>query len=799
MSLLDVRHLFRGLLRTPVFTVVTLLTLALAIGANTAVFSLVDQALLRPLPYPEPDRLVAVWADWSRRGAVRNDYTNPADFADWREQSMTIEDMAAYTGARPALTGFDTPRQLFGAAVTHSFFDVLGTQMRLGRGFAAEEDVPNGPGVAVISYGLWQSELDGDSRVLERRLTLDGKPYNIIGVLPRGFAFPFLPERDIWIPLQAERSGRGNAWLRVVGRLAPGVDVTSAAAEMAGVAAGISERFPEENGDIGVFVQPLKEAVVDDVRLRLLVLWAAVGFVLLVACVNIGNLLLVRSAGRMRELAIRSTLGARRAVLMMLVIVESMVLALGGAMLGLLFAHAAVRVLHRQMPDGIGEYVAPAVDLRVAGVAALAGLVTGLVFGLLPAFRAGGADPADSLHGGARSGHLPLASRARSGLVVANFALALALTVGAGLFAKSLLRLEAVEAGFQPDGVLTATLTLPSASYENADALRAFQRSLHERIKALPGVAEAGLSHSLPLADFNTDTTLAVEGRPTERRDGRAHVWYSVVSPGYLDAMRIGQRQGRAFREGQAEAGSVIVNEAFAREYLAGGGAVGLRVTPGDPDEGDWLTIVGVVDDVRFFGLDQRQTPAAYLPLERYPQRRLFIILRGAGDPNLLGGPLRDAVASLDPNLALDDVQPMVALVEASLRPARSTTTLVSLFAGAALLIAMIGVYGAIAYSASQRRREFGVRMALGASAASVLHLVLRQGLVLAATGVLLGLVMTAALSRSIGSLLYDVSPLDPAVFAGVATLLLMVALVATALPAWRAARTQPMRVLREE
>jgi putative ABC transport system permease protein len=304
MTLLDLRHVLRGLRRTPVFTIVTVLTLALAIGANTAVFSLVDQTLLRPLPYAEPDRLVAVWADWSAKGARRNDYTNPADFADWREHSTTIEDMAAFTESRPALTGFGGPRQLLGGTVTHSFFEVLDIELRRGRGFAAQEDVPNGLRVAVISDALWQNDLAGDPNVLQRSLVLNGEPYSIVGVLPRAFSFPFMPDRDVWTLLQAEREGRGNAWLRVVGRLAPGApDIESAAAEMTTVAAGISRQFPDTNSDIGSYVQPLKHAIVDDVRLRLLVLWAAVGFVMLVACVNIANLLLVRSAGRMRRVA----------------------------------------------------------------------------------------------------------------------------------------------------------------------------------------------------------------------------------------------------------------------------------------------------------------------------------------------------------------------------------------------------------------------------------------------------------------------------------------------------------------
>ena len=801
MTLLDLRHVLRGLRRTPVFTIVTVLTLAVAIGANTAVFSLVDQTLLRPLPYPEPERLVAVWADVGARGGPRTEWTNPADFADWREQSSDIEDMAAYGGFRPALTGMGDARQLFGGAVTHSFFDVLRTRMRIGRGFAAAEDVPNGPDVAVISYGLWQNEFAGDPHVLQRTLILDGKPYSIIGVLPREFAFSFLPDTDVWTSMQAEQSGRGHAVIRVIGRLAPGVSLESAAADMARIGARLAEEYPQSNRDTGIFVQPLQEAVVDGLRLRLLVLWAAVGFVLLIACVNIANLLLVRSVGRMRELAIRGTLGARRSSLMRLIVVESVLLSLAGTLLGLVFAKLAVNALYIQMPDGISEYVAATIDLRVFTIAVLTGLVTGIAFGLLPALRASGADPIGALRGGERSGYVPLTSRARNVLVVANVALALALTVGAGLFAKSLVRLEAVDTGFDANGVLTATLTLPEASYRNADALRAFQSSLHARINSIPGVRAAGMTHSLPLSDLNTDTSVFIEGRPTERPGGNAHVWYSIVTPGYLEAMRIRPVQGRAFTEEDwsGNASSVVVNEAFVRQYLGRAAAVGHRLTAGSPENDDWLTIVGVVDDVRFFGVDQQQTPAAYLPMHRFPQRFIFLTLQTGGDPMLLAGPLRDAVASLDGTVALDDMQPMMALLDASLQPARSTTILIGVFAAAALLIATIGVYGTLSYAAAQRRREFGVRMALGASGANVLGMVLRQGMLPALAGVASGLGITAALSRGFRAMLYDVHPLDPLVFSGVAALLLAVALAATAVPAWRAARTQPMRVLREE
>lgn len=798
LSLLDLRHVLRGLRRTPVFTIVTLLTLTLAIGANSAVFSLVDQVLLRPLPYPQAERLVAVWADMSAAGFPRKEYTNLADFTDWRTQSRGIADMAAYGETRPALTGFGIARQLRGGTVTHSFFDVLWTRMQLGRGFEAAEDVPNGPDVAVISHAFWQNELGGAPNVLERSLTLDGEPYAIVGVLPPGFAFPFMPDREVWRLLQATPDDRGNAYMRVVGRLAPEATLGQAAADMSTIGARLAGEFPDTNSDVGVYVQPLADAVADAARPRLLVLWAAVGFVLLVACLNISNLLLVRAAARTRELAVRGALGARRGSLAVLVVSESVLLSLGGGLLGLAFAELAVNLLHAELPADAAAVVSPDLDPRVLAVTLLGALAAGVLFGLLPALRAGGADPAGALRGGT-TGLGPLATR--NVLVVANLALALALTTGAALFGRSLLRLEAVDPGFEAGGVLTATLTLPGTSYADPDARRAFQAALLDRLRALPGVREAGFTHTLPLGDTNTDTSVFIEGRPTPRRDGRAHVWYSVVTPGYLEAMRIRAREGRSFTD-QDQSGNapvVLVNEAFVRQYLGGERAVGRRVTPGDPSEGNWMTIVGVVDDVRYFSIDERQTPAAYLPMHRYPQGRFFIVLDTASDPALLAGPLRDAVASLDPELALDDVQPMSALVDASLRPARSMTVLVGAFAGAALLIAVIGVYGAIAYSVVQRRREFGVRMALGADRPRVLALVLRQGLRLALAGVLLGLALAAGLGRGLRSLLYEIDPLDPLVLGGVALLLLAVALAATALPAWRAARTQPMRVLREE
>jgi putative ABC transport system permease protein len=801
ISALDVRHVLRGFRGSPLFTAVTLLTLAVAIGANAAIFSLVDQALLRPLPYDEPGRLVAVWADWSERGAKREDYTNPEDFYDWREQSRSIADMAAYTGTRQAFTGRGEPRQLAGGAVTQTFFEVLGVRFAAGRGFAPGEDIPKGPDVAVISHALWQSEFGGDPSILDQAITLNGEPTSIIGVLPADFAFPFLAGGDVWTPLQTERTGRGNAYLRVVGRLAPGETVAFATLDMSALAARLEHQYPESNRDIGAYVQPLQDAAVADVRQRLLVLWAATGFLLLIACVNIANLLLVRAVGRTREMAVRGALGAGRGRLMSLVILESVLLAAGGALLGLLLAMFAVRGMHGQLPDGIRSVVDPGIDLRVFIIATAATLVTGTVFGLLPAMRTGRVSSACALGGGERSGSAPSTGRLRFGFVVANFALALTLTVGAGLFAKSLLHLESVDPGFRADGVLTATVSFPDTSYPDDQALRTVHDALRTKLDALPGVSAAGFTHTLPLAGANNDTSVFIEGKPTERPDGTAHVWFSIVTPGFLDGLRVRPLQGRVFTEHdhQVRADNVIVNEAFVRQYLAGAEPIGTRITAGTPAEGEWMTVVGVVDDVRFFGMDAEQTPAMYLPMHKYPSRNIYLTLCGGSDPLLLARPLREAVASLDPGLALGDIQPMTALVDTSLQPARSVAFLISSFAGAALFIAIIGVYGSISYAVSQRRREFGVRMALGASGSSVLHMVLRQGVTMALAGILIGVALTGISSRGIRSLLYQVSPMDPGIVIGVAVLLLTVAVAATLIPAWRAARTQPMRVLREE
>lgn len=801
ISSLDVRHSLRGFRGSPVFTVVTLLTLAMAIGANAAIFSLVDQALFRSLPYTEPERLVAVWADWSRRGAKRDDYTNPEDFYDWREQSASIADMAAYTATRPALTGHGQPRQLAGAAVTHSFFEVLGVRFATGRGFAPQEDVPNGPDVAVISHSLWQNEFGGDASILAQTLMLNGRPASIIGVLPADFAFPFLEGGDVWTPLQTERQGRGNAYLRVVGRLAPDATMESAAIDMSALAGRLAQEYPQSNRDIGIYLQPLQEAAMADVRQRLLVLWAATGFLLLIACVNIANLLLVRAIGRMREMAIRGALGAGRSRLTLLVILESVMLAAGGALLGLFLAMFLVRWMHAQLPVGIASVVAPGVDLRVFFIATIATLATGVLFGLLPAVRAGNVDAANVLGGGERSGQAPLAGRMRHGFVVANFALALALSAGAALFAKSLLHLESVDPGFRAEGVLSATISFPQATYPDEQALRAAHDTLRAKVDELPGVSAAGFTHTLPLTDTNNDTTVYIEGKPTDRPDGSAHVWFSIVTPGFFEALRVRPVQGRVFNEQDhgAKADNVVVNEAFVRQYLGDTEPLGTRIATSNGPDAEWLTVTGVADDVRYFGMDAEQTPAMYLPMHKYPARRIFVTLRGAGDPLLLAGPLRQAVASLDPALALGDVKPMTSLVDTSLRPARSIAVLIGSFAGAALFIAMIGIYGSISYAVSQRRREFGVRMALGASGGNVLQMVLRQGMVTALAGILIGIALIGLSGRGIRSLLYQVNPMDPYVVLGVALLLLAVALLATLIPAWRAASTHPVRVLREE
>ncbi|HET9483875.1 MAG TPA: ABC transporter permease [Xanthomonadales bacterium] len=797
--LTGLRRALRSLLRTPGFTLVAVLTLALGIGATTAIFSAADALLFRALPYPAADRLVMLWVDGRKLGFAQQDYTNPTDLADWEAKLSTIEALGGFTGWAPTLTGPGEPERIDGSLVTQRYFDALAVPMQLGRGFHEGEDVPNGPRVVVVSDAFWRRWLGASPTAIGATVQLEGEPYTVVGVLPPSFESPLQPDRHVYRPAQYELGDRGGYFIRVVARLKAGATIEQAQREFSGLHAQLAAAYPETSKGRDGYVQPLREAMTEGVRRQLLVLLGATALVLLIACANIANLLLARASGRARELAVRAALGAGRARIARQLLAESAVLGALGAVFGVALAAVAIRWIGGALPAGVDAAGPPTLDWRVLGFAVSASLAAGLVFGSAPALVASRQDLVTSLREGDRgSAGGRRARRVREVLVVATFALALALTAGAGVFLKSLGRLTTIDPGFRPEGALTFGLRLPPATYATPEANRALHARLRERVGALPGVEHVGLTTTLPLGGSNTDLGVRLDGMAPDAEPLRA--WYSMVSPGYLEALGARIVRGRAITDAEAAGGPcrAVVNESFARDYLAGREPLGSRFTVGAQEPID-CEIVGIAGDVRFFGLDQPQTPALYGPLAQFPARQFFVVVRSRGDVGALLAPIRREIAAIDASLALADVQPMTVLVHDALRTPRLVATLTGAFAALALVLAAVGVYGVIAYSVAMRTREFGVRSALGASRRKLVSGVLRRGLALSGLGIAIGVVLSLALGRLVAALLYEVRPGDPGVIAFVSLLLGIVALVACVGPALRASRVDPMVALRQE
>jgi predicted permease len=597
----------RSLLRAPGFTAVAVLTLALGIGANSAIFSAIDAVLLRSLPYADADRLVMLWTDATRNDMPRTEWTNREDFADWERGMSSISRMAAFTGWGPTVTGGGEAEQLAGALVTHGAAETLGVSPMLGRWFRAEEDVPNGPAVIVVGHEFWQRRLGSGADLDSLSVTLDGVPHAVIGVMPARFQFPLMPDRSVYRPLRDNCAGRGSFCIRAFGRLAPGRTADEAQAEFSTVWSGLAATYPADNAGLDGYIQPLRDALTGPVRTQLLVLGGATLLVLLIACANLANLMLARASARGRELALCSALGARRRRLVGQVVGEGLVLSLLGAVVGLALAFVAVRWLPSAFPSGVLASGPIALDWRVAGFAVVLAMLAALVFSTIPALIATRAAGPASLRSGDRLGAGgPAAHRARAVLVIVNFALALALCVGANLFMKSLARLGDVELGYRTERVLTFVVNLPAASYPDPEKRRAFHAAALERMRAIPGVASAALSSTVPLQGDATDTSFVVEGAPEVDPAKQARAWYSKVSAQYFDTMGITLLRGRAISDADAASDKpvLVINRAFARTHFGASDPVGRRLGTGPVEERTWWEIVGVADDVRFFGVD---------------------------------------------------------------------------------------------------------------------------------------------------------------------------------------------------
>ena len=790
----DLRYGARLLARSPGFTAAAVLTLALGIGANTAIFSVADAVFLRPLPFAEPERLTAIWLD------ATDSSVSKAQYAEVRA-AKSFEDVAAYSAWGFSLTGAGEPEQLKGARVTTNLFRLLGIRPALGRGFIPEEGTPGRGRVAVLGHGLWHRRFAADPQIAGKAITLNGEKYTVVGVMPAGFHFPERDFSDLWLPLTMDPAGEDYnvGYLLEVGRLAPGVSTARATAEVREIVRRLRKDDPEAEGLAESRVVPLQSELAGDLRPALLVLLAAVGFVLLIACVNVANLLLARASVRQQEIAVRLALGAGRSRLLRQLLTESVLLAGLGCAAGVLFAMVGVGPLAEGFLAGAPRLNEVAVDGRILLFSIALSLAAGLLFGLVPALRSSAPDLQSGLKEGGRSGGgNPARQRLRSALVVTEIALALVLVAGAGLLIQSLWRLYRVDPGFRADNVLSFRLSLPSARYAEDPQVRAFYESVLERLAGLPGVLSAGAVHLTPLGGSNWNPSLRVEGRAGKVLGS---VDWRVATPGYFRTVGIPLLAGRAFDgSDRADASGVaLVNQTFARRVFPGESPLGRRINTGFEGKDEWVTIVGVIGDVKHHGLAVPPEPEMYRPFAQNPIGSMTVMLRTSSDPLGVAADARKAVWDLDGDVPVSEVQPLEDVVAKSMAQPRSVTALLAVFAGIALLLGAVGIYGVMAYAVAHRRHEIGIRMALGARRGDVLRLILVQGAVLALLGLLAGLPLTAAATRLLRSLLFGIAPTDPLTLAGVSLLLALVALLASYLPARRAMEVDPVQALRYE
>ncbi len=794
----DLRYGCRALARSPGFTVVAVLTLALGIGATSAIFSVVHWVLLRPLPFPDPERLVLIAEHNLSKGWERF-AVSPPNFLDWRERSRAFESMAIANGTSLTVLGADEPERIQGLAVSSELLPLLGVAPTLGRTFRPGEDRPGAERVAVLRHEIWQRRFGADPSIVGRSISLSGDAYTVVGVMPAGFRFT---AAEIFVPMTLtadQLSERGSHWVFSIGRLAPGATRERAQAELETIAASLAEQYPDTNRGWGVRVDDMHENAVGRARPALTALSGAVAFVLLIACANVANLLLARATRRRHELAIRSALGARRSRLVRQMLTESLLLALAGGALGLLLAAWGIDALPALAADSLPRVRGIEVDRTTLAFTIGASLATVLLFGLVPALQAS-RDPAGAgMRDGARSGHGGR-GRMRGALVVCEMALALVLLIGAGLLLESFRRVSSLSPGFDADHALTLELALPTARYPESTQQAEFFRAVLEKLAALPGVEAAGASTCVPLAGADEIYSIVLDGRPEVAPSDLPSANYYAVSADYFRALGIPLRRGRYFTERDtATAPKVaIVDESFARRHFAGQDPLGQRLRIGNagavPRE-----IVGVVGPVTHYALESGPTIAMYEPYLQQPQEAMAVVLRSSIDPVSLTSAARRAVLEVDPAQPVYDVRTMDQVIASSLADRKLPMLLLVVFAGVALLLAAIGLYGVVSYAVVQRTHELGVRMALGARRADVVRLVLSHGLGLALAGVGIGLCASVLVTRATTRLLFGIAPTDPIVYGALSLVLVGVALVASLVPARRATRLDPLAALRSE
>ncbi len=795
----DIRYGFRGLLKRPAFTVIALVALALGIGANTAIFSLVNAVVLQPLPFPEPDQLVWVYGN-IRNGGNRAS-VSPLDFLDYRSQNKTFEQLAA-SGTLPMplnLTGSGDPERIMASTVTGNYFDTFKVAPAIGRGFTLENEKTGQDQVTVLSHEFWQKHFAGDPAILSKTIILDSKPYQVIGVMPAGLSLP--QSAELWVPMtfdvNPDMKQRKAHFLRPIGRLKPGVTLLQAQADTDVIAAQLAEQFPDSNTGWNLRLLSLREQLVGSSRTTVFILFGAVGLVLLIACANVANLLMVRAAARQKEIALRTALGASRLRIIRQMLTESLLLSILGGALGALLAIWGVQLLVSLSADSLPRTVDVRIDATVLAFTLLISVVTGLLFGLAPAFRTTKVNLSDSLKDGARGSEGVMRNRTRSLLVVFESAVAVVLLIGAGLLVRSLIALQNVDPGFDSNNVLTLRLDLPHKKYSDEEKAANFWQQLETRVASLPGVQSVGLVTELPLSGQLNDLPFTVEGRPPVSIDQAFDADFRRVNQNYFSAMRIPLLRGRNFTEQEVRQGDrvTLVSQTLVDSVFPNEEPLGKRLISamgGQPFE-----IIGVVGDIRHQSLGGQPFPAMYFPTRNIG--RFNLAIRTQGDPLSIVGAVRKEVHALDPDQPIAAVRKMSDWVESSTAGPRYRTTLLGMFAALAMILAATGIYGVMSYSVAQRTHEIGVRMALGARQGDVLKLVVRQGMLLTLVGVILGLLGAFALTRVMQSLLFGVTAKDPFTFSVVAGLLIAVAFVACFIPARRATKVDPLVALRYE
>jgi predicted permease len=800
----DIQYALRNIAKKPLFYSVVVLTLALGIGANAAIFTVVNGVLLQPLPYPHPERLMMVWTHNPRQGFDKDVGTYP-NFEDWRRASQSFERMSAYRGASVTLTGSGDPAQIRGARVTHEFFETMGVVPLQGRAFSSANGQAGGERVVIVAHGLWMRRFGADASIIGRRIVLDGVPHEVIGVMPASFKHP--ADAELWLPLapvgefQALFGARGSYWLTIIGRLKPGVTWVAAQSEMDAIAGRLEKEYPS-NAGIGIRLVSMHEELVGDVKRPLLILLGAVCFVLLIACANVANLLLTRAASRQRELAIRAALGADRGRLVRQLLTESVVLGLLGGAAGLMLATLSTDLLETLAPAELPRLSDITLDRQVLAYAAGASVFTSFLFGLLPALHAS-RDLGGHLKEGGRTGtDGRRGGRVRAALAVGELAIALVLLVGAGLLIRSFIALNSEDPGFATRGVLALRLNLPAAAYGEPARITGFYEQLVERLDALPGVESAGAGSSLLLSRLPASAGINIEGRPPLPANARdIPVPYDSVTPGYFSTLQIPLRRGRMFTRADAEQSQqvVMVNETFVRRFFPGEDPLGRRLTFENPSRPGtrWQTIVGVVADTKRGGFEREPWAETYFPMRQAPDPQAFVLLRTNGDPITLIAAAQAAVWSIDRNLAIASIRTVPELLAQRELNRRFTTLLLGVFASVALVLAIIGTYGVIADATAQRTQEIGIRIALGADRRMILRMVLISGLRIAATGLAIGVFGAFALTHVLSGLLFGVSARDPLTFVVVLGALLVVTLAACWIPARRAMQIEPVIALR--